>query len=156
MESEIYHRTGGGADQAPRIEMMRVEHSVFDKQNQGLDASNGSWVQDAFGMFKSCTDVANTLEVMLITTSLGECGARDSQYHSQHPVIYGLSLARLASIHVVYGSVKACFVEDWYELEEVVEVVLHKLSGNIVWWQSFVGALGKRILGASRKNQTGI
>ena len=40
MESKIYHRTRGGADQAPRIEMMRVEHSIFDEQNQGLDTSD--------------------------------------------------------------------------------------------------------------------
>ena len=114
--------------------MMWIEHSIFDEQNQGLDTSNGSWMQDAFGVFKSRTDVANALEVVMVATTLGEGGTRDSQYHPQHPVVDGFGLSRLSSIHIVYGSVKACFVEDWYELKEVVKVVLHKLSGYIVRW----------------------
>lgn len=113
-------------------------------------------MQDDFGVFESGTDVTNALEVVLVATTLGECGTRNSQYHPQHPVVDGFSLAGLSSIYIVYGSVEACFVEDWYELEEVVEIVLHELSGDIVGWKSFVRPLGKGILGASGKDQPGI
>jgi hypothetical protein len=91
-------------------------------------------MQDAFGVFESRTDVANAFEVVMVATTLGECRTRNSQYHSQHPVVDGFSLSLLSPIDIVYGSVKARFIEDWYELEEVIEVVLHKLSGYIVRW----------------------
>lgn len=40
MKSKVYHRTRSGTDQAPRIEMVRIEHGIFDEQDQGLDTSN--------------------------------------------------------------------------------------------------------------------
>ena len=91
-------------------------------------------MQDDFSVYKSCTDMANALKVVLVATTLGECGTRNGQYHSQHPVVDGFGLAGLSSIDIVYGSVEARLVKDWYELEEVVEVVLHKLSGDIMRW----------------------
>ena len=156
MEAEINRRPGSHADQTPGIEVMWVKHRILHKQDERLHTGDGAWMKNRLSVLQCSAYMTDGFQVLLVASALGESGTRNGKNQSQHPVVDRLHLTGVSAVDIVYRSVEARLVEDRYQLEMLVEVVLQKLGGHVMWWEILSDHLGQGVLGARREDQAGI
>ena len=67
MDTKVDHCSGSRAYECPAIKVVRVHCGVYGPENQSLNASNVSRMENIFGIFECSNHVSHCICVMLIS-----------------------------------------------------------------------------------------
>jgi len=92
-------------------------------------------MKNLFGIAHRCTDVADGIRVVSISTLLRLSTRSYRKHQSNNPMVGRGCLPLIGIVDVVDRRVQACLVENWKNNLHVVDVMLYQAHCSMSRWQ---------------------